>query len=55
MAKAKFTQDQVQEAMAEFFSETVDHQVLAGAGNNGPIVIYKLNEVQNGTNERPSN
>lgn len=44
MAKAKFTQDQLDEAVAEFFSENVPPSVLPGAGNNGQIIIYRKGE-----------
>lgn len=51
MAKAKFTQDQLEQAMAEFFGdqEAVEYQVLPGSGNNGPITMYRKDE--NGQNE----
>ena len=58
MAKAKFTQEQVHEAMAEFFTENgeahLECSFIAGAGNNGGITVYKKEE-QNGKDERPSN
>ena len=54
MAKAKFTQDQLDEAVAEFFcekgTEYLEFSVLPGAGNNGPITLYKLG-AENGQNE----
>ena len=53
---ARFTQDQVNEAMAEFLvdedAEWVVREIPA-AGYNGPIKIY-TKEVQNGSNEKPS-
>lgn len=55
---ARFTQEQVNEAMAEFFAENgSDHlecTFIPGAGNNGPITTYKLPEVQYGSNEAAS-
>jgi len=57
MAKAKFTQDQVHEAMAEFFADenmSIEWGLRPAVGLNGPITVYKKEE-QNGTNERPSN
>ena len=53
---ARFTQDQVNEAMAEFLvgedAKWVVREIPA-AGYNGPIKIY-TKEVQNGSNEKPS-
>lgn len=58
MAKAKFTQEQLNKAIAEFFTENgeahLECSFIAGAGNNGGITVYKLGE-NNGTDERPSN
>lgn len=57
MAKAKFTQEQVLEAMAEFLvgeDASWSCTTLPAAGYNGQITIYKKEE-QNGTDERPSN
>jgi hypothetical protein len=59
MAKAKFTQDQLNEAVAEFFGQCevtekgetfVECTFLPGAGNNGTISVYKLG-AENGQNE----
>ena len=50
MANAKFTQDQVNEAVAEFFKDpdaSIERGILQGAGHNGPITLYKL-EKSNG-------
>ena len=56
MSKAKFTQDQVNEAVAEFFKDpdaSIERGILQGAGYNGPITLYKL-EKSNGQNETAS-
>jgi hypothetical protein len=56
MAKAKFTQDQLNEAVAEFFADpdaSIEWGLLPATGNNGPITVYKL-ERTNGSNEIPS-
>lgn len=56
MAKAKFTQEQVYEAVAEFLvgeESNWSATTLPSAGFNGPITVYKKEE-QNGTNERAS-
>jgi hypothetical protein len=45
----KFTQEQLDQATAEFFSENVPPVLVPGAGNNGQIVIYKKEE--NGQDE----
>jgi hypothetical protein len=45
MAKAKFTQEQLNEAMAEFFADpdaSIEWGLLPAVGNNGPITVYKL-------------
>ena len=58
MAKAKFTQDQVHEAMAEFFADenmSIEWGLRPAVGLNGPITVYKKEEPNNGTDERPSN
>jgi hypothetical protein len=50
LANAKFTQDQVNEAVAEFFKDpdaSIERGILQGAGHNGPITLYKL-EKSNG-------
>ena len=44
MAKAKFTQDQLDEAVAEFFCENIPPVLVPGAGNNGSIIVYKKDE-----------
>ena len=57
MAKAKFTQEQVHEAMAEFFADenlSIEWGLRPAVGFNGPITVYNKVE-QNGTDERPSN
>ena len=55
---ARFTQEQVNEAMAEFFAENgsdyLECTFIPGAGNNGPITTYKIPEVQYGSNEAAS-
>ncbi len=56
MAKAKFTQDQLNEAVAEFFADpdaSIEWGLLPGAGNNGPITVYKL-EKSDGTSQAAS-
>ncbi len=44
----KFTQEQIDQAKAEFFgengSEYVECSYIPGAGNNGGITVYKLGE-----------
>jgi hypothetical protein len=56
MAKAKFTQDQLNEAMAEFFEDenlSIEWGMRPASGLNGPITVY--NKVEpNGTNETAS-
>lgn len=52
----RFTQEQVNEAMAEFLvgdNAEWSTRELPAAGYNGPIKIY-TKEVQNGSNEKPS-
>ena len=44
MSKAKFTQDQLDEAMAEFFGEYIEPMTLPAAGYNGSITVYKKDE-----------
>jgi hypothetical protein len=56
MAKAKFTQDQLNEAVAEFFADpdaSIEWGLLPAAGNNGPITVYKL-EKSDGTSQAAS-
>jgi hypothetical protein len=48
MAKAKFTEDQLDEAVAEFFCENIPPVLVPGAGQNGPIIVYKKEEVERG-------
>ena len=57
MAKAKFTQEQLNAAMAEFFADenlSIEWGLRPAVGFNGPITVYNKVE-QNGTDERPSN
>ena len=57
MAKAKFTQEQLNEAVAEFFADenlSIEWGLRPAVGLNGPITVYNKVE-QNGTDERPSN
>jgi hypothetical protein len=55
MAKAKFTQAQIDQATAEFFGENSEwtNVILPGAGNNGTIKIY-TKEIQNGNDQAQS-
>jgi len=51
----KFTQDQLDEAVAEFFADpdaSIERGTLPGAGNNGPITMYRKDE--NGTSQAAS-
>ena len=54
---ARFTQEQIEQAKAEFFQEQgqtyVECSFLPGAGNNGGITMYKLG-AQNGNDETAS-
>ena len=53
---ARFTQEQIEQAKAEFFADpdaSIEWGLLPGAGNNGPITVYKL-ERSDGSNENPS-
>ena len=55
----KFTKEQLDAATAEFFEDGLDDHVLecnhiSGAGNNGPITVYKKQERQNGRSEAAS-
>lgn len=54
---ARFTQDQVNEAMAEFLvgedAEWVVREIPA-AGYNGPIKVYQKVEIPNGSSEAAS-
>jgi hypothetical protein len=57
MAKAKFTQEQLNAAVAEFFADenlSIEWGLRPAVGFNGPITVYNKVE-QNGTDERPSN
>lgn len=49
---ARFTQEQLDEAVAEFFSENVQHAFVPAAGQNGPITVYK--GANNGDDETAS-
>lgn len=51
---ARFTQEQLDQATAEFFSENVPPSVLPGAGSNGQIIIYKKEEDIRGAIETAS-
>jgi hypothetical protein len=55
---ARFTQEQIDQATAEFFGESgsdyLECSFIPGAGNNGPITTYKLPEVPNGAIEAAS-
>ena len=56
MAKAKFTQDQLNEAMAEFFEDenlSIEWGLRPAVGLNGPITVYNK-VVPNGNDEAPS-
>jgi hypothetical protein len=53
---ARFTQEQIEQAKAEFFADpdaSIEWGLLPATGNNGPITVYKL-ERTNGSNEIPS-
>ena len=53
---ARFTQEQIEQAKAEFFADpdaSIEWGLLPGAGNNGPITVYKL-EKSDGQNETAS-
>lgn len=42
---ARFTQEQIDQAKAEFFADpdaSIERGTLPGAGHNGPITLYKL-------------
>ena len=54
MAKAKFTQEQLDEAVAEFFCENIPPVLVPGAGNNGSIIVYKKEEIDQGPLEKAS-
>jgi hypothetical protein len=58
MAKARFTQDQLDQAKAWFFeNNTVVPVHVPGAGNNGSIIVYKNASEQkeeNGNDETAS-
>ena len=56
MAKAKFTQDQLNDAMAEFFEDenlSIEWGLRPAVGLNGPITVYNK-VVPNGNDEAPS-
>jgi hypothetical protein len=56
MVKAKFTQDQIEQAKAEFFEDdnlSIEWGLRPAVGPNGPITVY-LKEVTNGSNETAS-
>ena len=53
---ARFTQEQLEQAKAEFYADpdaSIERGTLPGAGNNGPITLYKL-EKSNGNGETAS-
>jgi hypothetical protein len=56
MAKARFTNEQIEQAMAWFFEDenlSIEWGLRPGAGLNGPITVY--NKVEpNGNDEAPS-
>jgi len=56
MAKARFTNEQIEQAKAWFFEDenlSIEWGLRPGAGLNGPITVY--NKVEpNGQNEKPS-
>jgi len=57
MAKAKFTQEQLNAAVAEFFADenlSIEWGLRPAVGLHGAITVYNKVE-QNGTDERPSN
>jgi hypothetical protein len=52
----KFTQEQIEQAKAEFFADpdaSIEWGLLPAAGNNGPITVYKL-EKSDGTSQAAS-
>jgi hypothetical protein len=52
----KFTNEQIEQAKAEFFSDadlSIEWGLRPGVGQNGPITVY-LKEVPDGSNEKPS-
>ena len=55
---AKFTQEQIEQAKAEFFQERGDEylefSVIPAAGNNGPITVYNKVEEDNGNGKAAS-
>jgi len=56
MAKAKFTNEQIEQAKAEFFADdnlSIEWGLRPAVGLNGPITVY-VKEVPNGSNEKPS-
>ena len=57
MAKAKFTQDQLDQATAEFFGDenlSIEWGLRPASGLNGPITVYNKVEVQSGNDETAS-
>jgi hypothetical protein len=56
MAKARFTNEQIEQAKAWFFEDenlSIEWGLRPGAGLNGPITVY--NKVEpNGNDEAPS-
>jgi len=56
MAKARFTNEQIEQAMAWFFEDenlSIEWGLRPASGLNGPITVY--NKVEpNGQNEKPS-
>ena len=57
MAKARFTQEQIDQATAEFFGDYVAPVHVPGAGNNGSIIVYKnasQQKEENGNDETAS-
>ncbi len=56
MIKAKFTQDQIEQAKAEFFENenlSIEWDLRPGVGYNGPITVY-VKESSNGSSEATS-
>ena len=57
MAKAKFTQEQIEQAKAEFFGDenmSIEWGLRPAVGLNGPITVYNKVEVQSGNDETAS-
>jgi hypothetical protein len=56
MAKARFTNEQIEQAKAWFFEDenlSIEWGLRPGAGLNGPITVYNK-VVPNGNDEAPS-